>query len=78
MRPRVGNHCPDFLVQNMFQSRYRRIPSARHLGNHLLRPDLLASSPQLGRVHDVGVRPGRQAENFGVVAIDQWQVDDVS
>src|SRR6267378_4323468 len=26
--------------------------------------DLLASGPQLGRVHDIGVRSGRQAENF--------------
>src|SRR6202007_3257219 len=38
--------------------------------------DLLASGPQLGRVHDIGVRPSRQAENFGVVAIDERQFLD--
>ena len=38
--------------------------------------DLLASGPQLGCVHDIGVGPSGQAENLGVIAIDQWQVDN--
>src|SRR5260370_21351949 len=38
--------------------------------------DLLASGPQLGGVHDIGIRPSRQAEDLGVIAIDQRQVDD--
>src|ERR1700746_152416 len=38
--------------------------------------DLLASSPQLGCVHDIRVCSGRQAEDLGTVAIDERQVDD--
>src|SRR3984893_14947805 len=38
--------------------------------------DLLVSGPQLGRVHDVGVYPGRKAEDLGKVAINERQVDD--
>src|SRR5258708_30870914 len=37
--------------------------------------DLLAAGPQLGRIHDIGVRSSRKAENFGVIPIDQRQVD---
>jgi len=40
--------------------------------------DLLASSPQLSRVHDIGVCPGSQAEDLGKVEIDERQVDDGS
>lgn len=38
--------------------------------------DFLASCSQLGRVHDIGVCSGRQAEDIGKVAIDERQVDD--
>jgi len=40
--------------------------------------DPLTSGPQLDRVHNIGVRPSRQTENLGVIAIDQRQVDDRS
>src|SRR5260370_8812568 len=39
-------------------------------------PNLLAPPPHLGRIHDIGVRSCRQAENFGVIPMDQRQVDD--
>src|ERR1700752_4599936 len=38
--------------------------------------DLLASGPQLGCVHDIGVYSGSQAEDLGKVTIDERQVDD--
>src|SRR5260370_19161948 len=37
--------------------------------------DLLAPGPPLGRIQDIGVRSSRQAENFGVIPIDQRQAD---
>src|SRR5208337_3548682 len=47
------------------------VAAARTIG-----ADFLASCPQLGCVHDIGVCSGRQAEDLGRVAIDERQVDD--
>ncbi len=41
-----------------------------------VRANLLASGPQLGGVHDIGVCSGGQAEDLGKVAIDQRQFFD--
>src|SRR5260370_40559676 len=41
-----------------------------------VRADLLASGAQLGRIHDIRVCSGGQAEDLGKVAIDQRQFFD--